>query len=139
MTIDAQAVPTSLAVSPDGTLYAGTLPGFPALPGTATIYRLAPGATPIPVVSGLTEVTDLAFDHVGRLLVLEFSTGGGLAPPDTPGALLRVSHGTVSTLPVTGLAEPTGLAVGPDGAVYVSINGNADPDTGQVLRITGLG
>src|SRR5262249_8535360 len=30
VTIDAQATPTSLAVGPDGALYAGTLPGFPA-------------------------------------------------------------------------------------------------------------
>jgi hypothetical protein len=84
-------------------------------------------------------VTGIAFDHFGRLLVLEYSTGGGLAPPATPGALLRVSRtGAVSTLPVTGLSEPTGLAVGPGGAVYVAVNGNS-PGIGEVLRITRLG
>jgi hypothetical protein len=139
VTIDAQAVPTSLAVGPDGALYAGTLPGFPALPGTARIYRLAPGHPATAVVTGLTEVTDIAFDHQGRLLAVEFNTGGGLAPDTTPGALVRVSHtGSVSTLPVAGLTQPTGLAVGRDGAVYVAINGNAPPGSGEVLRITGL-
>lgn len=140
VTIDGQAVPNSLAVGPDGALYVGTLPGFPAQPGTAAVYRLAPGQPPATVVTGLTMVTDIAFDHEGRLLVLEYNTGGGLAPPTTPGALLRVSHdGTVSTLPVTGLSEPTGLAVGPFGAVYVAINGNTAASDGEVLRITGLG
>src|SRR5215469_481351 len=99
VTINAQAVPTSLAVGPDGALYVGTLPGFPFQPGTATVYRLAPGQPPAAVVTGLTMVTDIAFDHEGRLLVLEYNTGGGLAPPTIPGALVRVGHdGTVTTL-----------------------------------------
>lgn len=140
VTIDAQAVPTSLAVGPDGALYVGTLPGFPGLPGTASIYRVEPGQAPAAVVTGLVAVTDLAFDCQGRLLVLEYNVGGLLAPPTTPGALLRVSRtGNVTTLPVTGLVEPTGMAVGPNGAVYVSIYGNSSAGAGEVLRITGLG
>jgi hypothetical protein len=138
VTINAQAVPNSLAVGPDGALYVGTLPGFPALPGTATVYRLAPDQSPVAVVTGLTMITDIAFDHEGRLLVLEYNTAGGLGPPTTPGALLRVSHGTVSTLPVSGLSEATGLAVGPFGGVYVAINGNTGASNGEVLRISGL-
>jgi hypothetical protein len=138
-TIDAQAVPTSLAVGPDGALYVGTLPGFPGLPGTARIYRLMPGQPPTVVASGLTAVTAIAFDHKGRLLALEFNTGGLLAPPSTPGALVRICLGTgaVTTLPVTGLSAPTGLAVGHEGAVYVTDNGNS-AGAGEVLRITGL-
>jgi len=140
VTIDAQATPTSLAAGPDGALYAGTLPGFPALAGTSTIYRLVPGQRPVPAVTGLTEVTDIAFDHHGRLLAVEFSTAGGLGPETTPGALIRVDHtGNVVTLPVSGISEPTGLAVGPYGAIYVAINGNAPAGQGQVLRITNLG
>lgn len=143
LTIDAQAVPTSLAVGPDGALYVGTLRGVPSLPGTADVFRVAPGRAPVAVVTGLTVVTDIAFDNQGRLLVLEYNTGGLLAPPTTPGALLRVNRfGQVTTLPVTGLSSPTGLAVGPDGAVYVANDGTspgtANP-SGEVLRITGLG
>lgn len=149
MTIDAQAVPTSIAVGRDGALYVGTLRGIPSLPGTADVYRVTPGNTPVAAVTGLTTVTDVAFDHEGRLLVLEFNTGGLLAPETTPGALLRVQlNGTgapvVTTLPVTGLFSPTGLAVSPgrDGAVFVTNHGTS-PGTatpsGELLKITGLG
>jgi len=142
-TINAQAVPTSLAVGPDGGLYVGTLRGVPSLPGTADVFRVAPGQPPVAVVTGLTAVTDIAFDHEGRLLVLEYNVGGLLAPPTTPGALLRVSRsGAVTTLPVTGLSSPTGLAVGRHGAVYVVNHGNSSGSatpSGEVLKITGLG
>jgi len=140
VTIDAQAVPTSLAVGPDGALYVATFPGFPALAGTAKVYRLEPGRAPVAVVSGLTQVSDIAFDHCGRLLVLEYNTTGGFGSDSAPGALLRVGRGgAVSTLPVDGLNQATGLTVGADGAVYVAINGNTSAGDGEVLRITGLG
>lgn len=148
-TIDAQAVPTSIAVGRDGALYVGTLRGVPSLPGTADVYRVVPGRAAVAAVTGLSAVTDVAFDRQGRLLVLEYNTGGLLAPETTPGALLRVElHGrgapVVRTLPVSGLFSPTGLAVSPrrDGAVYVSNHGTS-PGTatpsGELLKITGLG
>jgi hypothetical protein len=139
-TVDAQAVPTSLAIGPDGALYVGTAIGVPSLPGTAAVYRLMPGHAPIVAASGLTAVTSIAFDHRGNLLALEFNTGGLLAPPSTPGALVRVNlaAGTSTTLPVS-LPEPTGLLVGPGGSVYVATNGNAGAGAGQVLKISGLG
>lgn len=148
LTIDAQAVPTSIAVGRDGALYVGTLRGVPSLPGTADVYRVIPGRAPVAAVTGLSAVTDVAFDHHGRLLVLEYNTGGLLAPETTPGALLRVQlHGrgapVVTTLPVSGLFSPTGLAVSPgrDDAVYVANHGTS-PGTatpsGELLKITGL-
>ncbi len=141
VTIDAQAVPDSLAVGPDGALYVASLPGFPSLPGTSRIYRLMPGHKPAVVVAGLTEATGIAFDRQGRLLVTEIDTAGGLSSGSAPGALLRVSRtGSVSTLPVTGLSQPTSVAVGPDGSVYVDINGDSSTaGSGEVLKITGLG
>jgi hypothetical protein len=148
-TIDAQAVPTSIAVGRDGALYVGTLRGVPSLPGTADVYRVVPGRAPVAAVTGLSAVTDVAFDHQGRLLVLEYNTGGLLAPETTPGALVRVElHGrdapVATTLPVAGLFAPTGLAVSPgrDNAVYIANHGTS-PGTakpsGELLKITGLG
>lgn len=140
VTIDAQAVPTSVAVGPDGALYTATFPGFPALAGDAKVYRLVPGHAPQAVVNGLTQVSDIAFDRFGRLLVLEYNTGGLLGPPDSPGALLRVSRsGEVTTLPVSGLSQPTGLAVGLDGTVFIANKGNNAPGAGEILKVSGLG
>jgi sugar lactone lactonase YvrE len=92
---------------------------------------------------GLTSVTAIAFDRQGRLLATEFNTGGLLAPPTTPGALVRVSnHGqTVTTLPVPGLYQPTGLAVSGNRTVYVSNYGDstsASSQPGEIVKITGL-
>ena len=143
ITIKAQAVPTSVAVGPDGALYVGLLRGIPSDPGTAYIYRVVPGQQPTIWARGLTAVTAIAFDSQGRLLATEYSTGGLLAPPTVPGALVRISPNgqTVTTLPVPGLYQPTGVVVGPGGAVYVSNYGASTATAshpGEVLKITGL-
>jgi len=143
VTVKAQAVPTSIAVGPDGALYVGLLRGVPSVPGTAYIYRVVPGHHPKIWARGLTAVTAIAFDRKGRLLATEYSTGGLLSPPTTPGALVRISRNghTVTTLPVSGLFQPTGLAIGSHGVVYVSNFGNSlatAAHPGQILRITGL-
>ena len=148
MTVDAQAVPTSLAVGRDGALYVGLLRGVPSLPGTADVFRVVPGQAPVAVVTGLTAVTDISFDPRGRLLVLEYNTGGLLAPSTTPGALVRINLdrgqpvAAPAPLPVNGLFSPTGLAVSRDGAVYIS-NYGTSPGTatpsGEIVRVAGLG
>jgi hypothetical protein len=143
VTVKAQAVPTSIAVGPDGALYVGLLRGVPSDPGTAYIYRVVPGHQPTIWARGLTAVTSIAFDGHGRLLATEYSTGRLLSPPTTPGALVRISHDghRVTTLPVTGLFQPTGVAAAADGAVYVSNFGGSTATAahpGEILKITGL-
>lgn len=143
ITVDAQAVPTSVAVGPDGALYVGTLRGVPSDPGSASIYRVVPGHEPQVWASGLTSVTAIAFDRHGRLLATEFNTGGLLSPPTVTGALVRVSDNgqTVTTLPVPGLYQPTGVAVSRDGTVYVSNYGDntgASSSPGEIVKVTGL-
>jgi len=142
ITINAQAVPTSLAVGPDGALYVGTLRGVPSLPGGSQIYRVEANGKMRVYASGLTAVTAIAFDNHGRLLATEFNIGGLLSPPTVPGALVRIDkQGTVTTLPVDGLFAPTGIAISPSGEVYVAnygvSAGNASP-SGEVVRIYGL-
>jgi streptogramin lyase len=144
ITVKAQAVPTSVAIGPDGALYVGLLRGVPSDPGTAYIYRIIPGHKPVIWARGLTSVTAIAFDRQGRLLATEFNTGGLLSPPTVPGALVRISNNgqTVTTLPVPGLYQPTGVAVSADGTVYVSNYGDSTTITssqpGEIVKITGL-
>lgn len=143
ITVEAQAVPTSVAIGPDGALYVGLLRGVPSDPGTAYIYRVVPGQQPVIWASGLTTVTAIAFDRQGRLLATEFNIGGLLSPPTVPGALVRISDDgqTVTTLPVPGLFQPTGLAVSRDGTVYVSNYGDnttTSSHPGEIVKITGL-
>ena len=144
ITVEAQAVPTSVAVGLDGALYVGLLRGVPSDPGTAYIYRVVPGHQPVIWARRLTSVTAIAFDRQGRLLATEFNTGGLLAPPTVPGALVRISNNghTVTTLPFPGLYQPTGIAVSADGAVYVSNYGDSTTITsshpGEIVKITGL-
>jgi hypothetical protein len=140
LTIQAQAVPTSVTVGPDGALFVGGLRGVPSLPGTADVYRIMPGHAPTVWATGFSSITDLAFDRHSRLLVLEYSVGGLLSPPTTPGALIRVNrNGTRTTLLSAGLSQPTGLAIGRNGAIYIAnygtSSGSATP-SGQILELT---
>ncbi|WP_158643198.1 ScyD/ScyE family protein [Pseudoduganella lurida] len=145
-TIPMQAVPTSVAQGPDGWLYVGQLTGFPFPVGLANVYRVPPeGGMPEVFASGFTNIIGLAFDAHGRLHVLQI--GNGLGAPDgpplqTPGKLIRVNGDGSQTLIYDGLYFPGGLAIGPDGAAYVTNNGivpgpvpGAFPDGGQVVRI----
>lgn len=144
ITVEAQAVPTSVAIGPDGALYVGLLRGVPSDPGTAFIYRVVSGQKPVIWARGLTSITAIAFDREGRLLAIEFNTGGLLSPPTVPGALVRISNNghTVTTLSVPGLYQPTGIAVSADGTVYVSNYGDSTTITsshpGEIVKITGL-
>jgi hypothetical protein len=126
------AVPTAVAVGPDGAYYVSELSGVPFAAGAANIYRVVPGHTPTMAWSGFTTVIDIAFGPDGNLYVLEHSTGPvffGL-----PGRLLKVAPDGTRTTVIDGLIRPGSVAVGPDGALYVS-NHSVSIGTGEVLRI----
>ena len=102
VTIDAQPVPDSVTVGPDGALYVGELGGEPFDVGTSSVYRVVPGHAPQVYASGFTAIGDIAFDHWGRLLVLEIDQAGINDPAlasgglPTPGAIIRVGPQRVS-------------------------------------------
>lgn len=129
--VQAQAVPDAVTVGPDGALYVGELGGFPFNVGTSSVYRVVPGHHPTVYARGFTAIGDIAFDHQGRLLVLEIDQAGIGDPAletgglPTPGAIVRVDrhHHKQSIVASAGLLFPTGLAVSRSGAVYVSNHG----------------
>jgi hypothetical protein len=133
-----ESVPTAVARGPDGTLYVGQLTGFPFVQGLASIYRVVPGQPPVTYCTGFKAIMDLAFGPDGSLYVVENATGPfPPAPPFAPnsGRLSRVNSDCSVTVLRAGLNRPTAVAVGADGAIYVTNNG-VSPGTGEVLMLT---
>jgi hypothetical protein len=142
-----QAVPTAVAVGPDGDLYVGELGGSPFTVGTEDVYRIVPGHAATVWATGFTTIGDVSFDSHGRLDVLELDKKG-LADPGlddnapASGVLIRVANagtatdpraGTRSVLIDSGLSMPTGLAVASDGDIYLTNDGTTTD--GEILRL----
>ena len=126
------AVPTGLALGPDGAYYVGQLTGAPFAVGAANIYRVPPeGGDPEVVASGFTNIIDIAFGPDGSLYVLQIANP---IPNFGAGRLFRLApDGTRTQIPVT-LTAPGGIAIANDGAIYVT-NNSTSATGGQVLRI----
>lgn len=129
-TSPSETVPTSIVIGPDGSFYVGQLAGFPLVVGAAKVYRVVPGSAPTVLYTGFTFIISLAFDAAENLYVLQHTNGptGG-----APGSLIRVTPDGVRTTVIDGLIRPTGLAIGRDGAIYISHRGISIA-TGEVLR-----
>jgi hypothetical protein len=127
-------VPTALAYK--GNFFLGNLGTFPVVPGTQTVFKLTPSGHLKPWATGLTTILGLAFDHRGRMYVLETANHAG---PPTPGMgdIVRIDPSGRQTTIVSGLTFPTGMTMGPDGALWVSNQGFGPtiPGFGQILRI----
>lgn len=140
-TVQMQAVPTTVIRGRDGRYLVGQLTGFPFPVGGANIYRVpARGGTPQVYLSGFTCIIDIAFGRDGSLYVLEIAKNGllgALGPPfDFTGALIRVApNGTRTELAPGTLIAPGGIAIGRDGAIYVT-NKSVLNGLGEVVRIT---
>ena len=145
--VDAQPVPDSLAVGPDGALYIGQLGGFPFGVGQQSVFRYSKHSGLTTYATGFTAIGDVAFDHSGNLLVLEIDQIGLDDPSPglpTPGALIKVDRWSKhqTTLLTDGLEFPTGMAVGNHGEIYISnfgvLSATGGPDglSGQVVKVT---
>ena len=137
--IPMDTVPTSVALGPDGHYYVGQLTGFPFPAGGANVYRVpSQGGSPEVYAEGFTAIIDVAFGADGSLYVLEIARNGLLAAfifNDWTGALIRIAPNGVRTEIAEGsLTAPGGVAVGADGALYVT-NNSIFSGVGEVLRI----
>ncbi len=147
-TFDAEAVPTTVAIGPDGAIYVGELKGFPFRPGSSNIWRIEPDAdgawcsvnTMDPTGrcslfgTGYTAINDIAFDpSTRRLYVYELAADGVFAfeagldpagPGFPPAVLVEVRkpgrrHERRTELAVGALSQPGGVVV-VRGKVYVT-------------------
>ncbi len=140
--LPAEAVPTTVAIGPDGYAYVGQLVGFPGTPGAAKIWRVNPWAEDAlcstdPSLakgcrvwkSGFTAIFDIAFNRWnGKLYVYELAAGGfpefeqGFAPGGVfpPAILLEVSRHGRRELAAGELSQPGGVVVTAFGRVFVT-------------------
>jgi hypothetical protein len=149
----AEAVPTAVAIGPDGAWYVSELKGFPFPKGASRIWRIEPGSTNAvcdpqspdtgpcrTVATGFTSVIDLAFGRDGTMYVLEIVKEGLLdvevfgGPPI--GALWAVQGGTKTELATGELLFPGGVDVNYDGTPYVTTGSVFGPSAGTVVGIT---
>ncbi len=148
--IEAEAVPTAVAVGPDGAWYVSELRGFPFEKGASRIWRIEPGTEdadcrpnakrgPCRVFAdGFTSVIDLTFAD-DTLLVLEIVKDGllaaesGTAPPI--GALWAVDDDSKREIAAGSLLAPGGVAVADEKRIYVTTGTVFGPGAGEVVRI----
>lgn len=128
-----ESVPSAVVRGHDGALYVSDLGGMQT--GGSQIWRLLPGRAPQLVAGGLTDIVDLAVDPQGNLVALSLTAGYG-ATGAAPGGLFKISTSTgqVTAIPTGDLLQmPTGLAIGPQGQIYVSNNGTGTD--GQLVQV----
>ena len=142
----ADSTPTCIAQGPDGALYIGTLALVDSLVlgPSAIVYRVDPSqADPddlgtvlslaTPWATGLWPINGCAFGPDGSFYASELITSSSFSG----GEVVKIPFDSPSDhIPLTGntLTFPAGVAVGPDGNVYVS-NGTAFVPQGQVVRL----
>ncbi len=151
--IPAEAVPTSVAVGPDGAYYVGELTGFPGALGISRVWRVEPGTLHAEcgsspacsvIADGFTSIVDLAFGPDGSLYVLEMDEASFLAIElgffGLPGATLG---GTVNVCSpdswscselAGGLFFPTAIEVDRQGTVYAAVAALI-PGAAQVITL----
>jgi hypothetical protein len=134
----AQAVPTSVAIAPDGSYYVGELKGGPAPVGESRIWRIAPGTLHADcatspactvVADGFTSIVDLSLAPDGTLYVTELDEASWAAVEIGIGAVGgTVNRCDTTTMPwicteaASGLPMPIATTVDRSGNAFVAIN-----------------
>ena len=135
-----EAVPTSVTVGPGGAYFVGELTGFPFPVGSAKVYRVpANGGTPQVVAEGFTNIIGVDYDPVRNAFYVLEHDADGIIPttgPSLNGKLTRIDTqtGARTVLASTDFPKPGGLAIGSDGAVYVTRRTGL-AGSGDVVRI----
>ena len=145
-----QPVPTSVEVVPSqlpapvgtDTVYIGQLTGFPFPVGGANVYKLNSNSDKHANLDvfepNLTNIIDVAVAPDGTMYALEFASNGLLDPNPQPALIQIRPDGTRKAL-LNGsdgdLVAPGGVAVGPDGMVYVTNCALCGAGAGTVIKV----
>ena len=125
-------VPTGIALGANGEVFVAQLTGFPFPVGEAKVFRILDDLLSV-YAGGLTNLIDVAVGEDGSVYALELDSDSLLGPLTT-GALYSVGPSGTKDLLLGGLERPTGLAAGPNGRLYVSVNG-LSATGGQVIEL----
>lgn len=133
----AQAVPTSIAIGRDGSIYVGELKGFPGPTGESNIWRVARnangaqcGISPQCVKvfdGGFTSIVDLEFGRDGKLYVVELDEASWAAveifQTTVGGTVNACDLATLSCSEVAGgIPLLTAITFGNDGSIWAASN-----------------
>jgi hypothetical protein len=132
-----QAVPTSVAIGPDGYYYVGELKGFPAPTGESRIWKVAPnaswaecGSSPdceLVFDGGFTSIIDLTFGPDGSFYVSELDEASWAAveilQAPTGGTINACDVATLTCGEVaSGIPILTAITFGKDGTLWATRN-----------------
>jgi hypothetical protein len=140
VTDDVSAVPTSVEVGVDGSIYVGFLGGFPFLPadqgGTSRIERWEDGEV-AETFTSVNLVTDFVVAEDGTIYVVQIADGfGDMGYNPDSGSVVAVTADGIEVI-AEGLPYPYGIAMDANGDLLVGINTSyVAPDSGQVVRIS---
>jgi hypothetical protein len=130
-------VPT--VVAEHGVFYVSNLGEFdPDQINTQSVFHITPSGQLKVDSTGLSKVLGMVFDGRGRLYVLEMSYSASPGPAPFTGRLIRIlPNGKQEVLIDAGgpLFFPTGMTLGPDGALYISNIGFAVQNAGQIIKV----
>ena len=148
----ADVTPTAIAFR-EGNMYIGNLGIFPIRTQTERITTLSKDVVFFDSTPGLetksseigkfrlanshagfTTIVSVKFGPDSLLYAVELSDADGYPTPGAGKVVRLNSKGIVEDV-VTGLTVPTGMAFGPDKAMYISNAGAAPAGAGQILRV----
>jgi hypothetical protein len=132
-----QPVPTRVVLGPDGNFYVGMLGS--EFDNGASVWKVTPQGLISEIATGFTAIQGLAFDKAGNMYVGELvKSWASTEEGDFTGALIKVAkNGTRTEIAAGQLDAIGGVAVAPDGSLYVSTN-MLFPGAGELVHITGV-
>jgi len=135
--MEIDAVPTGLALAPDGGLYVSLLSGGPFFPETAALMHVAMDGTVSTVASGLTMLGDVTVAPDGSVYVVSMSDNFIDPAGPAPGSIVKINEDGSNSPVIGGLPFPGSIAFDADGNGYITAMVSlpaGTPPGGMVLK-----